>query len=446
MLERFKEYIKEKNLVSPGKTVLLAVSGGADSVAMAELFHRAGINFHLAHCNFGLRGKESDRDEKFVRALAKKYKTEIHTRKFQTESYAKKNKLSIQEAARELRYDWFRELSLLHQYPSVATAHHLNDSIETFFINLLRGTGINGLSGINPDTDDGVIRPLLFASRKEIETFLSVSKLRYCEDSSNQEDHYLRNKIRHHLIPLFEKLNPSFEKTMAKNLQNIFFAEHVFNETIIETTMRLTHHVNGLPYFSRKELKQLDFPVEYLYEFLSPFHFNAAQVKEIWECKQSGKIFYTKNFRIVCDRDKIIFSILKKENEPEHFIAATMKSFNSTVFRLTIKTIPLEKEKKFSLPNDASISCLDMDMLRFPLELRKWKAGDFFYPLGMTHRKRLSDFMIDSKWSVPEKENVHVLVSGNDIVCILGHRIDDRYKVTGRTKKVFRIAYLSKLK
>ncbi len=446
LLKKFTGFIRKENLFHPKDSILLTVSGGVDSIVMAELFHLAGFSFAIAHCNFQLRRKESNRDEKFVKELAKKYNVRFHSKKFSVESFAKKNKLSVQEAARDLRYDWFQELSIAHQYDFVATAHHLDDSIETFFINLLRGTGISGLTGIHPITEDGIIRPLLWVSKKEIESFAKGHKLKFRKDRSNETDDYLRNKIRHHLVPVFEKLNPSFGKTMSGTLHNIFFADHVFNKSILREVVKQTHQVNNMPYFSRKELRHLDYPVDYLYEFLSPFNFNAAQIEEIWDCKQSGKVFYSGHFRVICDRDKIIFALLHKQDDAVHSIRQGQKSFKHKNFILSFKTILINSRKKFKLPSDVHIACLDTSLLRFPLKLRRWKAGDFFYPLGMKHRKKLSDFLVDNKFSLSEKEKVYVLLSGDDIVCIPGHRIDDRYKITAGSKKVFRIDYLSNLK
>jgi tRNA(Ile)-lysidine synthase len=446
LLKKFRDFISKEHLFQPKDKILLAVSGGIDSVVMAELFHRCKSDFSIVHCNFQLRGKESDADERFVKLLSKKYKVDFYSEKFSTKSIAKKNKLSIQEAARILRYDYFSGISQKKKIPFIATAHHLDDNIETFFINLLRGTGISGLAGIQPQTDDGIIRPLLFATRKEIEVFAKENKLTYREDSSNATDDYLRNKIRHHLLPVFKKLNSSFNKTTARTLHNIRFADHVFNMAIIDRAVQLSHEINGLPYFSRKELLAFEFSEDYLYEFLNPFHFNATQVKEIWECRQSGKVFYSDSFRVICDRDKIIIAINTTEEETVHSINSGQKIFDHKYFSLKLKNISLKEAGKFKPPSDSSVHCLDASLLNFPLVIRKWKTGDSFFPLGMNHHKKLSDFFTDNKFSVTEKEHAFVLLSGEDIVSILGHRIDNRYKITSQTKKVLRIDYLSHLK
>ena len=445
-LQKFAGFIRKEKLFRQKDNILLTISGGVDSIVMAELFHRAKLNFGIAHSNFQLRGKESDRDEAFIKALAKKYRVRFHSKKFETEIFAKKNKMSIQEAARDLRYNWFLELSVEYKYDLVATAHHLDDSIETFFINLLRGTGISGLTGIHPLTEDGIVRPLLFASKKAIKTFAKENKLKFREDRSNKSDIYLRNKIRQQVIPVFEKLNPSFGKTMSGTLHNIFFADHVFNKAIIKEVIDHTHQLNNMPYFSRKELALLDYPIDYLFEFLNPFNFNAAQVQEIWECTKSGKVFSSGGFRVLCDRDKIIFTLQPKMDDTVHSISKAQKSLDYKNFSLSFNTIPVKKNQKFRPPNDNKVACLDYSLLQFPLKLRKWKSGDFFYPLGMKHRQKVSDYLVDHKFSLTEKENVYVLLSGNDIICIPGHRIDDVYKITDGTKKVFRIDYISQLK
>ncbi len=445
LLQKFLDFIKKENLFKPTDKILLTVSGGLDSVVMAALFSQSNFNFSIAHCNFQLRSKESDADERFVKSLAKKYRVSFFTQKFTTELFAKENKFSIQEAARILRYDWFSHIRTKNNLSLIATAHHLDDNIETFFINLFRGTGISGLAGIQPISED-VVRPILFATRKEIEVFAKENKLKYREDSSNATDDYLRNKIRHHLTPVLKKLNPAFEKIMARTIHNLLFADHVFSNAIIDRAVQFTHQVNGMPYFSKKELQLLEFPEDYLYEFLSPFHFNGAQVREIWDCKQSGKIFYSNEFRVICDRDKIIFALKSEQDNLIHSIQQDQKTFNNKNFALKLKNVQLNDRKKFKLPSDNSVACLDSSLLSFPLILRKWKTGDSFFPLGMNHRKKLSDFFTDKKFSIAEKENVFVLLSGKDIVFILGHRIDDRYKVTDKTKKVFRIDYISNLK
>ena len=445
MLQPFLDYIEKNKLFPLKETVLLTVSGGIDSIVMTELFHRSKLNFAIAHCNFQLRGKDSDEDEKFVKGLAKKYKADFYSIRFDTKKFSKEKKLSLQEAARTLRYEWFSEIAKKNNYFCIATAHHLNDSIETFFINLLRGTGISGLTGIRAVNDDGIVRPLLFATRNQIEIFAKENNLPYREDHSNKSDDYLRNKIRHHLIPLLEKLNPSFEKTMANNLQNLIFTEHVFNSAIISNVIQFTHEENGSPYFSRKELKELEFPVDMLYEFLCPFNFNSSQVKEIWSCKQSGKVFYSGDFRVTCDRDKIFFGLHKKHDDETYLLKSGQKSIKGKNIRLKVKTISL-KEKNFVVPSEPAIACLDNSLLQFPMKVRKWKTGDWFHPLGMNHRKKVSDFLIDNKISLREKEKIYVLLTGDDIVSILGHRIDNRYKITAKTKKVLRIDYISTLK
>ena len=446
LFQKFLAFVKYEKLFKKQEQVLLAVSGGMDSIVMTELFHKAKFNFAIAHCNFGLRGKESDADEQFVKALAKKYKVDFFSVRFETKMHAKEHGLSIQEAARDLRYEWFFNTMSKQKIDFCATAHHLNDSIETFFINLLRGTGISGLAGIIPITEDNLIRPLLFATRRDIENFVSETKLTYREDSSNHEDKYLRNRIRHHLMPLLEKMNPSYEKVMTRNLHNLQFAEYIYEKSMIEETINCTHHIGGMPYFSRRELRRLEFPVDYLYEFLNPFEFNAAQVQKVWDSKQSGKVFYTTNFRVVCDRDKIILQFHRKKDDGVYKIKTNQELFTHTNFKLHLSKTLLKSGKKFVIPANPEVSSLDLSLLKFPLKVRKWEAGDSFYPLGMKHRKKVSDFLVDNKFSLPEKDNVYVLLSENNLVCLLGLRIDNRYKVTAGTKKVYRIHYLSTLK
>jgi tRNA(Ile)-lysidine synthase len=278
--KKFVEFLEKEDLLKEDSSVLLAVSGGIDSVVMVDLFHRAKVNFAIAHCNFQLRGKESDNDEKFVEQLAKKYSVTFFSTKFDTKKFGKTNKLSIQEAARKLRYEWFEEICKKHNIDSIATAHHLNDSIETFFINLVRGTGIEGLKGI-PIKNGRIIRPLIIFTRKKIEAYAKKKKLKFREDSSNKEDVYLRNKIRHQLIPLLNKLNPKFEAIMEQTMNNLGFPIEIFSKEVLKTFSRHFEEENKSLTASISQIKTLPHPAQYLYYMLKPMNFNAETSEEI---------------------------------------------------------------------------------------------------------------------------------------------------------------------
>jgi tRNA(Ile)-lysidine synthase len=436
MTDLFQKYIQEHHLFPESAAVLLAVSGGIDSVVMCELFHRSGYRFAIAHCNFGLRGKESDGDEAFAERLAKKYGVDFYSRSFGTEEYAKRYKLSTQEAARELRYEWFEELRKKNNFSRIATAHHAGDSAETFFIQLLRGTGLAGLKGI-PPRNGKVIRPLLFTNRAEIHRFAGENKLSWRNDASNDTDAYVRNKIRHHLIPLFEKMQPSFGKIMQKNISHFATAAEALHEWVeMKTKGSITPLKKGefkisLPGIGKKWRTFL------LFEFLKDKGFNMSDVEAL--CKESsrkaGRIFYAANFEALRDREDIIVRKRKKIPAVQLAITARMRSMQVADKNWKILTPPAGD----AIPRNPEIACLAADKLHFPLTLRRWQDGDSFVPLGMKGKKKISDFLTDNRISLFEKENIFVILSGPDIVCILGHRIDDRFKITTRTKKIFRI-------
>jgi len=444
MIEEIQKYIRSQKLFPPGTKVLLAVSGGVDSVVLCELFHRCRYRFAMAHCNFRLRGKESDGDEKFVRHLAEKYKVECYSIRFDTEDFASRQKLSLQEAARNLRYEWFEKIMHAHRFTCLATAHHQNDSTETFFINLLRGTGLEGLKGI-PPKNGKIVRPLLFATRSDIEVFAQKQKLKWRHDRSNDSADYLRNRIRQELIPLLDNLQPSFEKVMQKNRQHFAEAWNILDGwaseksigAILQTTpSKLTIDLAALP---KNEAAFL------LYYLLKNKGFHRNQTDAMLEAspkRSAGRIFYSENFEALADRNHLEVRKKKKPADVSKKITSSAKSI-----QLPAGTWNVSKRRAagFKIPRKPGISCLDLAKLTFPLAARPWKAGDAFYPLGMKGRKKVSDFLVDNKISRFEKENIFVILSGDDIVCIPGYRIDDRFKVTTRTKDILVIEKSSKV-
>lgn len=445
MLQFLLSYIKKEELFSPSEKILLAVSGGIDSVVMCELFHKANLNFGIAHCNFQLRGVESDEDELFVEKLAEKYAVPFHRVSFDTSVHAKKNKLSIQVAARQLRYNWFEEVRKQFTYKFIATAHHRGDSIETFFINLIRGTGISGLHGILPKQGK-IIRPLLFTNKNEIELFSKKNKLKHREDSSNSSDKYVRNKIRHQVIPVLKELNPNLEETINNDIQHLRDVEIIFKKDIENKRIKIVKQEKKHLTISIQKLKKL-FPCSiYLFEFLKPYNFNSTVVNEIIESldAESGKQFFSETHRLIKDREILILESRDKNQDARTKIIDPGKKFivKKNQKNLIINDFELSFSSEIQNPKSRiikspSIACLDFEKLEFPLEIRKWEKGDFFYPLGMKGKKLVSDFFIDKKLSLSQKENIWLLTSKGKTVWIIGQRIDDRFKITDKTLKIY---------
>ena len=452
MQRAFLSYIKKENLFNSSDKILLTVSGGIDSLAMVELFHHAGFNFGIAHCNFQLRGEESDGDEIFVRSIAEKYSLKFHLIKFDTAIYAKKNKVSIQIAARELRYQWFEEIRASNNYSFIATAHHKDDSIETFFINLIRGSGISGLHGIL-SKNANVIRPLLFTNKNDITKYVKSCKIYYRDDSSNASEKYIRNKIRLKLIPLLKELNPNINQTIAEDIKRLANTEKIYRKEIFNKSLIVVEKHNNSISFSIKELKKLD-PIEsYLFEFLQPFGFNFAVVNEIVASLDglSGKKFLSATHRLVKDREYLLIdkipAALPKVSQA--MLTPQIANFqideeNNIIENMGLKFVinKLLKPSVFSFPASNKIASFDYNKLNFPLELRKWQKGDVFQPIGMKGKKLISDFFIDEKFSIQQKENAWLLTSRGKIIWLVGHRMDDKFKVTDKTIKIYIVELL----
>ncbi|MBN1597762.1 MAG: tRNA lysidine(34) synthetase TilS [Bacteroidales bacterium] len=439
MLERFLNYIATHKLIVTDSRVLLAVSGGIDSIVMAYIFNKTDFNFGIAHCNFKLRGIESDREQQFVGEYASKYNIEFYTANFNTKEFAKQNNLSIQMAARELRYKWFDSLAKEKNYNRIAIAHNRDDIIETFLINMARGTGLNGLTGIKV-IQNNIIRPLLFASRKEIENFAKSKKIEYREDSSNLETKYYRNLIRHKIIPLFESMNPSFRDTIISETEVLQSTYKIYcNE--IERLRKVIKTKDGS--FIKLSIPmiislRIDAPV--FFDILKPYGFNFPTVIDILNALNSepGKKFYSDNYVLLKDRNELIIEELTVEKQGDEYFIDGNCSEIQVPLRLTFKTFG--KKESFNIPDSNINIALDYDLLSFPLALRKWKEGDYFYPLGMKGRKKISDFFTDRKINRLEKVNTWILTSGKEIVWIVGHQIDDRFKISSSTKKIFLVS------
>ena len=438
MINLFKSYISNNSLCSEEDRILVTVSGGIDSVVLLDLFIKSGYNCGIAHCNFNLRAKESDNDEIFVKTLANSYNIPVFSKSFNTIEYAEINKLSIQMAARDLRYEWFEDLRLEEGFDLIATAHNKNDILETFFINLTRGTGIHGLSGIK-NKSGALIRPLLFATREEINNYAQLNNLEWHEDSTNSTLKYSRNKIRHQVLPILEQLNPKFIETMVENIQRLSEVEEIFYQLIEQKKEELLIRESGLISVSIEKLKLLNPLKTWLYELLRDFNFSQSVITDIINSldSNSGLQFYSTTHRIIKDRNKLIINVIKSDPGRKFYIEDPYREVSEP---LQLEMDVLTVDDNFELINDSSIAFLDLDLLEFPLLIRKWEQGDYFYPLGMKNIKKLSDFFIDLKLSIPEKEKLWLLISSNQIVWVMGYRIDDKFKVGPLTKRVLKIA------
>lgn len=442
MIKKFEYFVRKNAIFSRNDKILLAVSGGIDSMAMLYLFHQAGYNIGVAHCNFNLRGTESDGDKEFVEDLALQLDIPFYSVSFKTEEIAAGQKVSIQMAARDLRYKWFEEMRRQNGYDYVATAHNKNDVAETFLINLYRGTGIRGLTGIKTK-NNRLIRPMLFATRKEIERFMTTENHLFREDSSNSQTKYARNKIRLDILPFFEELNPDFVQTIVDDADHLREAEAIYNYTIEEKRkLLLTQQIKPFPADKINIKKLLQLPAEhtFLYELLKPYHFSDEVSKDILMSlsQPAGKRFYSSTHRLIKDREFLIINPLSQAQAKKHLITADKEhyvvsdNFGSLVF--DFKTISKDAYRDFSKATNTAY--IDLETITYPLIIRKWESGDYFFPLGMKQRKKLSDFFIDLKMSVVEKESVWVMTSGGKVVWIVGKRIDERFKINDKTTQI----------
>ena len=430
MKNKVQNYITGKSLFSKEDKLILGISGGADSVCLMQLLSALDYKFELAHCNFNLRGKESDKEESFVKELARRYQLKLHVKHFDTKSYADENKVSIQMAARDLRYAWFYDLLLSENAKYIAIAHHANDDIETFFINLVRGSGLKGLLGIKAKIDS-IVRPLMVVSRAEIEQFLKKNDISFREDSSNTSLKYLRNKIRHELMPLLTEMNPSIQKTISDEIKILEGVAEVYYKQIERVKKEMIQNKEATIQLKISDLLALKPLNNYLYELLNPYGFSTID-RIVESLKgQSGKQFFSSTHRLLVDREFIFISELDIKQNELIIIQETTNSIKSPIH------LNFSKSDNIKWKDDLSSAQVDFEKLQFPLTLRKWKDGDKFIPLGMKTFKKLSDFFIDNKFSLLEKKKQWLLCSGKDVVWVVGHRIDNRYKLESKTKKVY---------
>ncbi|PIE88400.1 MAG: tRNA lysidine(34) synthetase TilS [Bacteroidetes bacterium] len=425
--------------MAEGTQVLLAVSGGVDSMCMCHLFQHAEIPYGIAHCNFRLRGAESDADEAFVRAYAEALGVPCFTRAFDTKGYAATQGISIQMAARALRYEWFDTLLVPNGYDYVATAHHLDDQVETFFINLIRGSGIAGLHGIRPLTGK-VLRPLLFATRSEILSYVEAHAIPYREDRSNASIKYLRNRIRHEVLPRMEAIEPNFSRKVNRTVSFLRKSEMIVNQCIEEAERVAVRKENDKIVINIRALWHYEPTDYYLYHFVRPYGFTASQVEDMMRALSNppGGQFLSQSHLLFVGREEIV--LVPRREVPEAYYLLEEKSeqmASSWCWKMGREAID---PSVFVFPGSESEVCLDSAKIRFPLTLRHWREGDFFFPLGMNHKKLLSDFFVDKKMDVLQKRETWLLLSGEDIIWVVGHRIDHRYRIMESTEEVIRFS------
>ena len=420
-----QKFIEEKKLFNLQDKILVALSGGADSVALLRVLLSLGYTCECAHCNFHLRGLESDRDEAFVRQLCEKQGIPLHVTHFDTSAYAKEHHISIEMAARELRYEWFEYIRKEIGASAIAVAHHRDDSVETFLLNLMRGAGINGLKGI-PVKNGLIVRPLLSVSREDILDYLQAIHQDFVTDSTNMEDEYMRNKIRLNILPVMKEVNPSIMETIQETTFRFSEISNIYRQDRTEAIARKV--ISTSPDMFRISLADVleDLaPLSLLHEVLFPKGFNASQIQDIYRSlssSQSGKLFFSTEWEVLRDREYIWI----KKKAPAQSIPE-------------IKMEEVERTPSFVIPRDKHIACLDADKIKQPLTIRKWERGDKFVPLGMNGKKNVSDYLTDKKYSLFQKENQYVVCCGDDIVWLVNERTDHRYRITESTQRIMLI-------
>lgn len=425
LMKKVKEFIEKEDLFSKQDKILVALSGGADSVALTRILITLGYHCEAAHCNFELRGEESDRDEDFVRNFCRSLNIKCHSIHFETRRYAAQQSISIEMAARELRYNWFSKICEESDCQVVAVAHHKDDSVETMLLNLIRGTGINGLLGIRPKNGN-VVRPLLCASRQEVVAYLHRMNQTYVTDSTNLEDEYTRNKIRLNLLPLMEEINPSVKDGLVKTSSYLNDISKVYQQAIKESIDRI--FITPEKEISIEKLMNEPAPQALLFEVLFPLGFNSTQVEEVYGSLngQPGKRFISSQWQVVKDRDLLLIEKVKTANDKPQII------FEEVLFT-----------KEFVIPKDKNTACFDANKFKGVISIRKWEKGDYFIPFGMKGKKLVSDFMTDSKFSLLKKEQQWVLSCNDQIAWLIGERTDNRFRIDDSTQKVI-IAKLGK--
>ena len=432
MLETVRRYIEKEELLSPGCRIIVGVSGGADSMALLDLLILLGYHCVAAHCNFHLRGKESQRDADFVKRWCREIDVPCRSVDFETRQYAADKKISIEMAARDLRYDWFEVIRQQEGADAIAVAHHRDDSVETLLLNLIRGTGIKGLTGISPKKGR-LVRPLLSATRTGIEHYIVERGIPTIFDSSNSDDHFLRNAIRLRVIPLLEELNPSVKESIHRTSLHLTEAEKIYSDAIA----RLSTTVCRDEWIDITALKECPSPRSLLYEILTPLGFTPSVIEDIAVSLDAtpGKLFLGERYRVIKDRDAFLIAPLPDAVAPSSFRIEQGTTLLKKPLLMQIRSMDMP----VAIEKNKNTLYVDHDRLHFPLLLRRWQQGDWFIPFGMKGRKKLSDFFTDRKMNLRDKEEVWVLLSGDDVVWIVGERPDNRFRVTDKTRKVLQI-------
>lgn len=438
MRKKFANLMANNCLANENESILVALSGGADSVALLHLLNSCGYNSVAAHCNFALRGAESDADEAFVRELCSKWGITLMVKRFDTTEHAARNKISIEMAARELRYEWFNKIAEEKGIQLIATGHSGDDAIETFFLNLSRGTGLKGLAGIQW-REKNLIRPLLFASSKEIRRYCENNSLTYRIDSTNNDTKFLRNKVRHEIVPLFKELNPSFFDTMQSNMEHLREALEIFSNEAERVKSFVTTQCNDTLLIPVNKIINHPQKRSILYEILKPYGFAPKISNSVVNALNGtpGRQFLSNSYRLVIDRVNLILTPRGEKNLNLYTIEDGQASITSP---LEINIRVFEREAGFKLSREAHIMQVDANLVNFPLTIRHALPGDRFQPLGMERFKKISDFYVDEKLSIPEKESCWLLLNGTDIIWVIGRRIDNRFKVTPSTTRILEIS------
>lgn len=437
LLNETIEYIENEKLLQSRDKVLVAVSGGVDSMALVYLLNELKYQLGMVHANFQLRGAESDLDEKLVVETATRLKIPIFTKKFSTKEYSAQKGISIQMAAREIRYQWFEEIRKEQGYQKIATAHHINDALETIILNIAKGTGIAGLHGILPKRGR-VVRPLLFASKEQIISYVTARGLNWREDQSNQDDHYQRNLIRNQVLPWLKKINPKIENTTRDTIEIIRSVEQQYQKTVVQLRQQLLQYRGKHVEISKSGITGMTPAL--LVDVLEDFGFNLDQCRNLLQqgLKQSGKVFSSASHALNIDRDSLIISPLTGREEKE----ASIEQDQLGLIEIGNQrwNISVHPGEGYEVKSKKWLGAFDFDKLCFPLKIRNWAAGDRFYPLGMGHQKKISDFLIDHKVPLNFKGEIQLLESEEEVAWVIGYRIDDRFKVTGETRKVLEIS------
>ncbi|WP_299161208.1 tRNA lysidine(34) synthetase TilS [uncultured Tenacibaculum sp.] len=435
MLQKLQKHINDNLPFLKEKKLLVAISGGVDSIVLTHLLHQLNFNISLAHCNFQLRKQESNLDESFVKNLGKELSIETYTVQFKTALYAKEHKLSTQLAARNLRYDWFNQLAKKHNFDYILTGHHLDDNLETFIINLTRGTGLEGLTGI-PVKNSNVIRPLLAFSREEIKNYALNSSIKWREDASNSETKYVRNKIRHQIIPVLKELNPKLLNSFLKTSEFLKQSQQIVNDRINEISSETLTNKGDVIKIEIKKILSLSNPKAYLYQILKAYKFTEWDDVYNLIYAQSGKKVSTNFYTLLKDRDFLLLLRTDKNSSSENEQVIIYKENTRIVSPINLL---FENVQKITI-SDINTIYVDKILLNYPLTLRKWEKGDFFYPTGMLGKKKVSKYFKDEKISVFDKNNIWLLCSGdNEIIWIIGKRQDRRFLSSNNTTQLLRI-------